>query len=146
MSDGLHGSGRRHRRHGGNMVSKLSSTAETFKNLQGPSHDYISDSYAIHHGKRFKTFAEWCGPKYNLFIQQMIKYANYVKEQKSEDSSAATPTAPAPILFQAGEGDLPLLPPPVQGVRSEEIAKSAKEIIRAYFLKHYRKSHNNFFC
>ena len=74
----------------------------------------------------------------------MIDYANYVKEQKTEDPASSTPNPPAPILFQAGEGDLPLLPPPVQGVRSEEIAKLAKEIIRAYFLKHYRKSHKNF--
>ena len=34
----------------------------------------------------------------------------------------------------------------MQGARSEEIAKLAKEIIRAYFLKHYRKSHRPFFC
>ena len=114
------------------------------QNLTGFSHDYIADSYAVHHGKRFKTFAEWCGPKYQVFIQQMIDYANYVKEQKSEDSSAVIANPPAPILFQAGEGDLPLLPPPVQGVRSEEIAKSAKEIIRAYFLKHYRQFHHYF--
>ena len=75
----------------------------------------------------------------------MIDYANYAKEQKSEDSSPSTPKVPAPVLFEAGEGDLPLLPPPVQGVRSEEIAKPAKEIIRAYFLKHYRKLSRHFF-
>ena len=71
-------------------------------------------------------------------MEQIISYANYVKEQRSEEQKEEEETAPAPVLFEAGPGDLPLLPAPVHGVRSAEIASHAKEVIRAYFLRHYR--------
>jgi len=105
------------------------------------SHDYIADLHAQNHGKRFKSFPEWSGPKYQMFMQQMIDYANYLKEQRDEEPSKSTVSTSPPVVFDAGPGDLPLLPPPVQGVRSEEIAKQAKEVIRAYFTRHYRKFH-----
>ncbi len=74
-------------------------------------------------------------------MQQLIEYANYIKEQRSEESTLSAAPVSAPVVFEAGAGELPLLPPPVQGARSEEIAKLAKEVIRAYFLRHYRKCH-----
>jgi hypothetical protein len=73
-------------------------------------------------------------------MEQFINYANYVKDQRSQDQKEEE-VAAGPVLFTAGPGDLPLLPPPVHGARSTEIARQAKEIIRAYFLRHYRKSH-----
>src|SRR5258705_13927102 len=45
---------------------------------------------------------------------------------------------PYTTLFRS-PGGLPLLPSEVKGVRGMEVAKNAKEIIRAYFLRHYRK-------
>ena len=73
-------------------------------------------------------------------MQHMIEYANYIKEQRSEESSPSSDPKSAPVVFEAGAGELPLLPPPVHGARSEEIAKLAKELIRAYFTRHYRRS------
>ena len=70
-------------------------------------------------------------------MEQQISYANYVKEQRGEEADPED-GAPAPVLFNAGPGDLPLLPAPLAGVRNMEIARHAKEIIRAYFLRHYR--------
>jgi hypothetical protein len=107
------------------------------------SHDYIADLHAVNHGKKFKSFREWSGPKYTGFMEQIIDYANYVKEQRNEEPEAED-VAPAPVLFKAGPGDLPLLPAPVYGARSTEIARNAKEIIRAYFLRHYRTFLLNF--
>ena len=69
----------------------------------------------------------------------MIDYANYVREQRSEEAGQPSETSMEPVMFEAGPGDLPLFPPPVYGVRSEETAKTAKDIIRAYFLRHYRR-------
>lgn len=51
MPDGLYVSGRRYRSYGGDLVSKVSYTAEAFKDLQDSSHDYIADSHAVRHGK-----------------------------------------------------------------------------------------------
>ena len=104
------------------------------------SHDYIADLHAGTHGKKFKSFRDWAGPKYGLFMEMIIDYANYVKAQRNEDPEQQDDTVSAPVIFEAGPGDLPLLPPPVHGVRSVETAKHAKEVIRAYFLRHYSKS------
>jgi hypothetical protein len=67
----------------------------------------------------------------------MIGYANYVDEQRKEGGDAEP--SPAPINFDKGAGGLPLLPSVVKGTRGVEVAKQAKEIIRAYFLRHYRE-------
>lgn len=75
-------------------------------------------------------------------MEQIINYANYVREQRMEEPTEED-VAPAPVLFEAGEGGLPVLPAPVHGARSTEIAKHAKEIIRAYFLRHYRMFHTS---
>jgi len=72
-------------------------------------------------------------------MEQLINYANYVKEQRNEEQIEQD-VKPEPILFKAGPGDLPLLPAPVYGARSTEIARHAKEVVRAYFLRHYRKT------
>jgi hypothetical protein len=108
------------------------------------SHDYIAELHAGQHGRRFKSFRDWSGPKYALFMEQIISYANYVKDQRSEEQKEEEEAAPAPVLFEAGPGNLPLLPAPVHGVRSAEIASHAKEVIRAYFLRHYRMFHTLF--
>jgi len=49
------------------------------------SHDYIAELHAGQHGRRFKLFRDWSGPKYTLFMEQIISYANYVKDQRSEE-------------------------------------------------------------
>jgi hypothetical protein len=73
-------------------------------------------------------------------MEQIIGYANYVKEQRNTEQKEEEVTV-APVLFSAGPGDLPLLPALVHGARSTEIARHAKEIIRSYFLRHYHKFH-----
>jgi len=67
----------------------------------------------------------------------MIGYANYVDQQRRDEADVKP--KPVPINFESGPGNLPLLPPEVKGVKGMEIAKNAREIIRAYFLRHYRK-------
>jgi hypothetical protein len=67
----------------------------------------------------------------------MIGYANYVHEQRNDTSEPSQPTAP--INFDSGPGSLPLLPAENKGVRGSEVAKHAQEVIRAYFLRHYRE-------
>jgi hypothetical protein len=104
----------------------------------GISHDYIADMQAVNHGQKFKSFREWSGSKYVGFMEEMIGYANYVKDQRSEEGKSEKAESP-PVIFTAGPGELPLLPAPVPGARSMEIARHAKEIVRAYFLRHYRK-------
>lgn len=74
----------------------------------------------------------------------MIGYSNYVDQErkdKGEDTEAPPPTS---VVFEKGPGNLPLLPPEVKGVRGMEVAQQAKEIIRAYFLRHYRKFYLSF--
>ena len=66
----------------------------------------------------------------------MIGYANYVDQQRKETISPDD--APSAVNFENGPGNLPLLPPEAKGVRGTEIAKNAQEIIRSYFLRHYR--------
>ena len=73
-----------------------------------------------------------------MFMELLIEYANYIRDQRNEEQKLEDP-ASAPVVFEAGAGGLPLLPPPVHGVRSTEIAKQAKEVIRAYFLRHYSR-------
>lgn len=69
----------------------------------------------------------------------MIGYANYVDQERTESSSSPDPI-PAPVNFERGPRGLPLLPAEVKGVRGMEIAKNAQEIIRSYFLRHYREA------
>jgi uncharacterized short protein YbdD (DUF466 family) len=102
------------------------------------SHDYISAIHARTYGKSIKTFSEWSGSKFHPMVQQMVAYANYVDHQR-KDSEADTVVMVEAINFDRGPGELPLLPEPVNGVRGLEIAKQAGEIIRAYFLRHYRE-------
>jgi hypothetical protein len=66
----------------------------------------------------------------------MIGYANYVDQERKESSSPDP--IPVPINFERGPRGLLLLPPEVKGVRGMEIAKNGQEIIRSYFLRHYR--------
>jgi hypothetical protein len=75
----------------------------------------------------------------------MIGYANYVgDERKGTESTAREPTAP--VNFEKGPGELPLLPAALKGARGVELAKQAQEIVRSYFLRHYRKvSETSFF-
>ena len=72
-------------------------------------------------------------------MEQIIDYANYIRDQRNEEPEQED-VASAPIVFEAGPGELPLLPAPVHGVRSTEIAKQAREVVRAYFLRHYSES------
>lgn len=68
----------------------------------------------------------------------MIGYANYVDKQRKEEAEGEGSTLSEPVTFEKGPGGLPLLPVEVKGVRGSEIAKHAQEVIRAYFLRHYR--------
>jgi hypothetical protein len=97
---------------------------------------------AVNRGEKFKSFWEWSGPKYMGLMEMIIGYANYVKDQRSQEGKAEKAES-RPVIFTAGPGELPLLPAPVHGARSTEIARHAKEIVRAYFLRHYRKYHND---
>jgi len=72
----------------------------------------------------------------------MIGYANYVDQQWKEETDREP--EPAVVNFERGLGDLPLLPMEVKGVRGIEITKNAREIIRAYFLRHYHKIAKHF--
>lgn len=101
------------------------------------SHDYIAELHAAKTGHKFKSFRDWSGAKYQFFMDQIINYANYLKEQRNEEVQEEEKPS-APVLFTSGPGELPVLPAPVHGARSTEIARHAKEIIRAYFLRHYR--------
>src|SRR5258705_298941 len=109
------------------------------KRIDCNSHDYIADLHAQSHGKKFKTFKEWNSQVYSRIVQDMIGYANYVDKQRKDESDEGAASTPEPINFEKGPGGLPLLPSEVKGVRGMEVAKNAKEIIRAYFLRHYRK-------
>ena len=102
-----------------------------------PSHDYIADLHVKTHGKRFKTFKEWNGPAYQKLVQDMIGYANYVDKERKHDDTPEPSSVP--VIFERGPAMLPLLPEAVSGVRRTETAKQAQEIVRAYFLRHYRK-------
>lgn len=68
----------------------------------------------------------------------MIGYANYVDKQRKEEAEGDATSISEPVTFEKGPGGLPLLPLEVKGVRGSETAKHAQEIIRAYFLRHYR--------
>lgn len=96
--------------------------------------------HAKTHGKKFKTFKEWNSDGYDRLIQDVIGYANYVDKERKEDAEPnSASNAPDPVNFLKGPGGLPLLPLEVKGVRGSELAKHAREIIRAYFLRHYRR-------
>lgn len=71
-------------------------------------------------------------------MEDLIGYADYVNAERKGDGDCDA--KPAPVTLIAGDGLLPLLPPPINGVRGTETAKQAQEIIRAYFLRHYRES------
>jgi hypothetical protein len=81
---------------------------------------------------------EWNPKGYQRIVEDLIGYADYVTTERQVEGDPEP--RPAPVTLNSGEGLLPLLPPPVNGVRGTEIAKHAQEIIRAYFLRHYRES------
>ena len=93
------------------------------------------------HGKKFKTFKEWNPQGYTRLVEDVIGYANYVKQQKMAAPEPMVEPSPAPVVLESGPGQLPLIPPMVQGIRGTEVAKQVKDIIRAYFSRHYRESH-----
>lgn len=92
------------------------------------------------HGKKLKTFKEWNPQGYNRLVEDIIGYANYVKQQKMADPEPMAEPSPVAVVLDSGPGKLPLIPPLAQGVRSAEVAKHAKDIIWAYFTRHYRES------
>ena len=105
------------------------------------SHDYISDLHSKSHGNKFKTFKEWNAQGYSRIVQDMIGYANYVDKQRREECVMDPEALPEVINFEKGPGGLLLLPLEVKGLRGLETAKHAREIIRAFFLRHYRRFH-----
>jgi hypothetical protein len=109
----------------------------SFRKLTDNSHDYIADIHLKSHGKKFKTFKEWNPKGYERIVEDLIGYADYVSNERKDGDEPED--KPCPVTLTAGDGLLPLLPPPVSGVRGTEIAKQAQEIIRAYFLRHYRE-------
>jgi hypothetical protein len=137
-------SGARHRGDGSRMVwiSFVSSILFDFINYLDGSHDYISNIHANNHGKKIKTFKEWNSQGYGRIVQEMIGYANYVDRQRKEEVEDDVPHISEPVNFENGPGGLPLLPAEVKGVRGSETTKHAQEIIRSYFLRHYRKLYN----
>ena len=104
------------------------------------SHDYIATLCSKYDGKTFKTFREFSPTAHDRFRHEIMEYAQYVKQHLQ--NVHYEPTNPdevdtSPVILD-GPGGLPLLPSPVPGIRGEETAKRGKEIIRAYFLRHYR--------
>jgi hypothetical protein len=97
----------------------------------------VADLHAKSHGKRFKSFNQWNTQGYRRIVEDMIGYATYVENERKQEADPDSP--PEPVIFESGPGGLPLLPSEVKGVRGLEIAKHAQEIIRAYFLRHYRE-------
>jgi len=76
----------------------------------------------------------------------MIGYAQYVEKLKTTNDSDPTPVS-QPAKYNNGPGMLPLLPPETKGIWGKEVARNTKEIIRAFFQRHYSKSfslHMNF--
>ena len=69
----------------------------------------------------------------------MIGYAQYVETMKN-DIETDSILVPQPPKYRNGPGMLPLLPPETKGVRGKEVARNAKEIIRAFFQRHYSLS------
>jgi hypothetical protein len=101
------------------------------------SHDYIANIHLKSHGKKFKTFREWNSKGYDRLINDVIGYADYVAAERQDTGEPEV--KPTPVTLNSGAGLLPLLPPAVNGVRGTEIARQAQEIVRAYFLRHYRE-------
>lgn len=88
------------------------------------------------HGKKFKTFKKFNAQGYNRLVDDVIGYANYVKQQKMAAPEVKAEEGSAPVVLECGAGQLPLIPSMVHRVCGAEVAKQAKEIIRAYFLRH----------
>jgi hypothetical protein len=72
-------------------------------------------------------------------MNHIVNYANYVAQQREEEQNVDATDSVEPINFERGPGMLPLLPGAVNGVRGIEVGKQAQEILRAYFLRHYRQ-------
>ena len=85
-----------------------------------------------------KNSREWNSKGYERIIEDLIGYADYVDAERKDMGEVAP--KPTPITLNTGPGMLPLLPPPSKGVRGSETAKQGQEIVRAYFLRHYRES------
>ena len=90
-------------------------------------------------GKKFKTFKEWNTKGYGRLVEDVIGYAQYVDQERTKESEDVSQETSGFVNYENGPGMLPLLLKELKGVRGVEVAKHANEIIRAYFLRHYRK-------
>jgi hypothetical protein len=103
------------------------------------SHDYISGFHAKTSGTKLKTFREWNLKGYDRIVADMMGYAQYIQEHKMNGEEKEVSAMNKPLNYENGPGMLPLLPAEIKGVRGSEVAKSAREIIRSYFQRHYSK-------
>lgn len=87
-----------------------------------------------------KTFREWNEKGYDRIVADMMGYAQYVQEQKEVEKEEKI--SDKELNYENGPGMLPLLPKMTKGLRGKEVAKTGKEIIRAYFQRHYSTSPN----
>jgi len=74
---------------------------------------------------------------YDRLVADMMGYAQYIQEQKKTEVEQEISEINKPLNYKNGPGMLPLLPPENKGVRGSEVAKTAREIIRSYFQRHY---------
>jgi len=102
------------------------------------SHDYIASLFSKKTGTKMKTFREWNEHGHQRIVNDMMQYAKYVNDLKNKDENGDSEKE-KPLNYKNGPGTLPLLPEPTMGVRGKEVAKSAREIIRSYFQRHYSK-------
>lgn len=83
---------------------------------------------------------------YDRIVADMMGYAEYIQEHKMSDGDEKEVSAMnKPLNYENGPGMLPFLPAEIKGVRGSEVAKSAREIIRSYFQRHYSKSGQLYF-
>ena len=119
------------------MVSNLFYRLWKYR-LSFRSHDYISSLFSKKTGSKLKTFREWSETGHQRIVNDMMNYAKYVHDFKNDGGNGESGKEKA-VNYTNGPGTLPLLPEPTMGVRGKEVAKSAREIIRAYFQRHYSK-------
>ena len=104
------------------------------------SHDYISSFLAKTSGTKLKTFQEWNVKGYDRIVAETMGYAQYIQDHKKNEVGNDTLPINKPVSYKNGPDMLPVLPAEFKGVRGSEVAKSAKEIIRSYFQRHYCES------
>lgn len=104
------------------------------------SHDYVASLFAKKSGTKLKTFREWNEKGYQRIVGDMMGYAEYIQQEKSNDGDGRRSEEETPMNYSNGPGMLPLLPKAVNGLKGREIAKHAKDIIRSYFQRHYSES------